>query len=277
MKSPILALTTVAMLLATSACQLEDSKTAENAPVAPPISSMLIDFSAFPENTNPTSLSLAASASSAVLLQPQAIQNFSHAAVQVAVWSTLLRVGLVIPVAAFIESFRHTPSLRSDNTWVWSYSVRVDGIIHTVELHASALSDAIQWEMYVTKPGNYLDFNWFSGVSAKGGNSGSWLLRESPENPVALLDIQWSRDQNLGIASVKYTNVRPNDPENGAYITYGITAASDYDAFFDIYQKVQDNLVEIEWNRTNHAGRVANPNFFLDPDWHYWNNLLQDI
>ena len=284
MKQHILAITALAVLLATSGCQKEDDKTAaENAPAVPPIASMSIDFSQFPQDNNSTTLGISAAATDEIgvdaniVVQPQTVRNFTHAAVQVAGWSTLLKVGLVVPVAAFVESFRHVPTLRSDDTWVWSYTVRVDNIIHTAELHGTILSDVIQWEMYVTKPGHYLDFNWFSGISAKDGNSGSWLLRETPENPVPLLDIQWSRDLQKRIASVSYTNVRPGVPENGAFIAYGIIDSSEYDAYFDIYQKEQDNMIEVEWNRISHAGRVSNPNFFGDAEFHYWNGMLQDI
>jgi len=155
--------------------------------------------------------------------------------------------------------------------------VPVNDIIHTVELHAAISEDVIDWNLYVTKPGNYLDFNWISGVSNRDGSGGSWLIYESPEAPQPLLDIQWTRDRQNRVAQVTYKNVRPNDPENGGSISYGINDAADYNAYFDIYQKAAGNLIEIEWNRFLHNGRIKNAAFYSDIDWHYWNTLLQDV
>lgn len=265
------------LLLPMAACK--ETQPGDQAPAIPPTNTMIMEFDQFPSDTtasagSSTTLSLQSSA-----VQPQAVtyDAFINATANVAVWSTLLKIGLAIPVAAFKESFRHQPSLRSDNVWVWTYAVKVQGIIHTVELHATLSEDVVDWEMYVTKPGFYLDFNWISGTSARDGSNGSWLIRDNPDAPQPVLDIQWSRDVSQGLGQISYTNVKPNDADNGAYISYGVIDNPDYDAFFDIYQKAKGNLVEIEWNRATHNGRINNPDAFADMNWHYWNELLQDV
>ena len=49
-----------------------------------------------------------------------------------------------------------------------------------------------------------------------------------------------------------------------------------YDAMYDIFNKGQNNLTEIKWNRTSKDGRVKDPAHFGDEDWHCWNHLLED-
>jgi hypothetical protein len=268
----------VAFLSATltimSACSSdsEDTQNSETAPVIPPASSMVMSFDEFPENTtSPTNTG------NGINVQPLTVQNFSHAATHVVVWNTLITVGLAVPVAAFLESFNHFATIRSDGTWVWTYSVNVLGSLHVVELHAKKVDENIVWELYVTRPGFYQDFNWISGVSSVDGSEGYWILRETPQSPNDLLRIDWTHDKQNDTGTIQYTNIKPDSPENGGYIAYGADVdMQPYDAYYDIYNKGQDNLVEIEWNRTTKAGRVRNANFFGDTDWHYWDEQLQD-
>jgi hypothetical protein len=254
-------------LLSLSACN-QNNDNESGAPEIPPEFTMSVT-SEFPSESN--------TVQSSGTITAQSPNNFGYAAINVAVWNTVLAVNLVVPVAAFLESFHHFPTLRSDNTWVWSYAVRVGGIIHTVELHAQVDGDTVYWDMYVTKPGAYLDFNWFSGVSARDGSNGSWTLRKDPENPVEYLEIEWTRDKQTDTGTARYTVILEGDPNNGSYIYYGATTDQTYDAFYDVYNITNDQLLEIEWNRTSRAGRVHNPDYFPDSEWHYWDENLQDI
>ena len=264
-----------AMITIVSACN-SDSDGKQNSGTAPEIpqaSTMVMPFDEFPENTTTST-----NAANGISVQPLTVQNFTHAATHVAVWNALITVGLAIPVAAFLESFHHFATVRSDGTWVWAYSVNVLGSLHIVELHAKKVDQDITWELYVTRPGFYQDFNWISGVSAVDGSEGYWILRESPDSPNDLLRIDWTYDKQDDVGTIQYTNVKPNSPENGGYIAYGADVnIQPYDAYYDIYNKGQDNLVEIQWNRSTKAGRVRNQNFFNDAEWHYWDEQLQDI
>jgi hypothetical protein len=254
-------------LLFLSACQQNSSNDQNNPPEIPPKYSMSIN-SSFPQNDT---------TQSAGTVTTQSTTNFGNAAANVLVGNAILAGNLLIPVAAFLESFNHYPTLRSDNTWVWSYSVRYGGVIYTAELHAQVVGENVFWDMYVTKPGEYLDFNWFSGISARDGSMGAWTLRKDPTDPKDYLDIEWTHDKSTGTGTAKYTDVLDGDAENGSYIYYGTTTDQTYDAFYNIYSISVDNLVQIQWNRTSHAGRITNPNYFKDSDWHYWDDNLQDI
>ncbi len=255
-------------LLILSACQENDSNEQSDPPDIPPQFSMSINTE-FPSESN--------TVQSTGNITALSTNNFGYAALNVAVWNTVLAVNLVVPVAAFLESFHHFPTLRSDNTWVWTYAVRIGGIIYTAELHAQVSGDDVYWDMYVTKPGAYLDFNWFSGVSARDGSHGSWTLRKEPSNATEYLEIDWTYDKQTDTGTARYTNVLEGDTENGSYIYYGATLDEPYNAFYDVYTNSKDQFLEIEWNRSSRAGRVRNPDFFPDTDWHYWDENLQDI
>jgi hypothetical protein len=254
-------------LLVLSACQQNDGNDQNNPPEIPPQFSLSVN-SDFPQNN---------SAQAAGAVSIQTTNNFGNAAANVLVGNAILAGNLLVPVAAFAESFHHFPSLRSDNTWVWTYAVRLGGVIYTAELHAQIDGNDVVWNMYVTKPGAYLDFNWFSGVSARDGSMGTWTLRKDPTDPKDYLDIEWTHDKTTDTGTAHYMNVLEGDAENGSYIYYGTTTDQTYDAFYHIYSMSADNLTQIQWNRTSHAGRITNPNYFQDTDWHYWDESLQDV
>ena len=256
------------MLLALTACnQNETNDEQRSAPQIPPDFTMSVTKD-FPSNTG------SAQAGTVTALTTN---HYSYAAFNVLFWNSVLVVNLAVPVAAFLESFHHFPTLRSNDTWVWTYAVRLGGVIYTAELHAQVYEDFVHWNMYVTKPGEYLDFNWFSGLSARDGSNGNWTLRKDPTNPTEYLDIEWTYDKANQTGTAQYTVVLEGDPQNGSYIYYGSTEAATYDAFYDVYNAGNGHLLEIEWNRTSRAGRVRNPDYFPDAEWRYWDENLQDI
>ena len=200
--------------------------------------------------------------------------NYNFAAGNVFVWNAVITVGLAVPVAAFVESFHHAP-IYKDGEWVWSYNVRV-GEVYTAELHGKIEDQKVKWAMYISKDGGYQDFNWFTGESDIAGTEGTWTLNNKPEEPTPLLGILWHRDKTNNIGDITYTNIVSGGPEEGGYISYATTLDTPYDAYYDIYNKGKDDLINIEWNRTTIAGRVKNLAHFGDVDWHYWDSSQQD-
>lgn len=272
---PILKTRTIWLLLLfislfITGCSEEDS-TGLNPPELPPLNSLLMDFDAFPSQPDTQ-----ASAKLAILPINCDASYFSYAACNVAAWNFLITVGLAIPVASFAESFNHSPVLQNDGTWIWSYNVNLGSTQYTASLHGKIVDANVNWNMYISKAGEYTDFNWYSGSSHLSGSHGTWTLMDTPSNPTPLLQIDWNYDKATNTGDLKYTNVVPNGPENGGYIYYGTDTTVDYDAFYDIYNKGLDDLIEIEWNRMLFDGRVRNLNHFGNLDWHYWDSNLQD-
>lgn len=250
-----------ALVVGFASCKKED----EPAPEIPPESSFVMDFSDF-SNSEDTLGSR----------EVTTFHNWGYSYVNVVAWSALLKVGLAVPVASFLESFNHEAVYHpDDNNWTWSYNVTVNFVVYEAELTGYLQADSVVWEMRVTAGAQYADFLWYYGKSALNGSGGYWILQENPLNPNQLLKILWHKYSD-GTADISYTNVRPGDPENGGYIFYG-TAIQGFDRYYNIYNKGQDNLTEIEWSSVNKDGRVSDQNHFGNTDWHCWDVTLMDI
>ena len=251
-----------------------DEPSTSGSPVLPPTASMVMDFDTMADtSTSSASIAGVTVESQAVI---QSASYFSFAAFNVAGWSTLIKIGLAIPVAAFVESFRHLPVKQPDGSWVRTYAVTVGGVLYTAQLYSKVENEQVHWDMYISKEGEYTKFNWFSGVSELNAESGYWIMQKNPAEPVSLLRIDWTWDRESDTGDVLYTNVEPAGAENGGYIHYGNNQAEPYQAFYDIYVKSQDNLIEIEMNTDTHEGRVRNLQHFGNEGWHYWDSHLQD-
>ncbi len=131
--------------------------------------------------------------------------------------------------------------------------------------------------MFVSKEGEYTDFNWFSGVANLVATEGTWTLNRDPDDPTPFVGIVWHRSALGGTGDITYTNIVPDGPENGGYISYGSTSDTPYNAYYDIYNKGKDNRTLIQWNLTTTEGRVSDPFVYGDDEWHCWNAAHEDI
>jgi hypothetical protein len=260
-----------AILLQFTACSEDETAiTPGNSPTLPPQSSMAIDFNEFPDTNSPGPL-FKFEPSDTILRG-----NWGWAAWHVGVWSTLIKVGLAIPVAAFAESFNHQPVQQPDGSWLWTYTVTVSGIDYTAKLFGKGVTNGIEWRMLLTKAGFYTDFEWFTGFSNVPATEGNWTLNQDPNDPNPFLLIEWSRNVENGTAEVKYTNIVPGAPANGSYIHYGKTNEVTYNRFFNIFGQEENRLINIEWNYEQHFGRVKDPQHFGNESWYCWDEMLFD-
>lgn len=251
-----------------SGCSDDDPVSSHGtAPEIPPQSTFLIDFDDFND------AGIVPNKESAVMTSA----NYAYSALNVAVWNTALTVTLIVPVAAFVEAFQHEPVWRSDDSWDWSYSFLAGGAMHTARLNGKVDDATVIWKMYITKQDAFTDFLWFTGQGDLGVSTGQWILNMDPETPTAFMQIDWNRNASEGTADVKYTNIIPEDAENGGYIFYGVTNDVDYDRFYEIYNKGLDNITDIEWNYTTKVGRVMDEYHFGDADWYCWDEALSDV
>lgn len=239
----------------------EDHGTAPN---LPPQSSFVMDNSSFMDT------------SKAGNTKDSTYRNRNIAAWDVGVWNFLLTVTFAVPVASFVESFNHQAVWESTNTWKWSYSVPVGNITYTAKLIGKINGSQVDWEMYISKTGlgAYTDFKWYEGTSFS--DHGTWTLNASPSNPTPFLGIEWHNNSN-GTSDIKYINVVPNGAENGGFISYGKTLNAAYNVFYNIYNKGQNNLTEINWNSTSKEGQIKDSLFFHDTNFHCWNNLGKNV
>lgn len=209
--------------------------------------------------------------------------NFIFAAANVYWWNIVLTVQMVVPVAAYLESFNHDAVWdRTSLAWVWSYTVDVHNTSYTAELFAESKTDEVHWSMYLSKEDGFTDLLWFTGISKNDGSSGSWIIHKDPDSSVKdlaesvpFLEIVWNAN-DAGITDIKYTNIEENSQENGSYIEFGMLDDPVYDAFYDIYRVWEENMVSIKWNSSTHEGRVLSMEHFQDPYWHCWDELFQN-
>ena len=248
----------------------EDDKSTspqDQAPTIPPQSTMIIDFSEFPDTSsadNFSSLTLSRN-------------NWGWAYWNVSVWHSVLTLTLAIPVAAFFEAFNHQPVQQPDGSWLWQYSVTQQEPYYTAKLYGKTVTDGVEWKILLTEDGAYTDFEWFTGFSNLPATEGTWILNKDPNLPSQFLYIEWHRNTQEGTADVKYTNIVPNAPKNGSYIYYGKTNEIPHNRFYQIYGAELNRLIDVKWNYEQLFGRVKDPIHFEDENWHCWDEKLNDI
>lgn len=202
--------------------------------------------------------------------------NFGVAAFNVGLWTAITQVAMAVPVAAYKKALEYDAKKVDDNKWLWEYSVGFGFNVYTARLYGTYTDNGVLWEMYLSLQDEYEDFLWYSGTQNEEGTAGQWIVYESPTQNRTLLQIDWTRNITDNTGTLKYTNIVPEGDQNGGYIYYGNDQETPYDAFFDIYNKGQDHLIEIEFNTTTLVGRIKYPYWFHDEIWHCWNENLMD-
>ena len=263
-------------------CDKSDDTTENtNALVLPPFESMIMDLDVFQDNSGTNK------STDLFIANKEPNGNWFFSKIVVGVWNVAVFNTLAIPVSAFRLAFDNKPDNIGDNTWQWSYDV--DGFTsqYTARLTGEVTGEEVLWKMYITKDGieGFDEFLWFSGSSAMDGNSGNWLLNESPEKPEAILKIEWQREAEE-VGKIKYTWVRVLDEEEkedkfkDSSLEYGLQEGS-LDAYINAYiydaNLMDYSDVRIEWSRETYEGRVRSFNYFENEDWHCWNNQGEDI
>ena len=261
----ILLIVLIAAGLFVAACDDDTTEPADQGPDIPPLSTFLMNFDNFPDTSSTAGLDV------------QSYDNWGWSALNVAVWNLVIAVHGVVPVAAYVESFNHVPQQQEDGSWVWTYNVTSGTDTYTAELHCSTDAEGLNWEMYLSKEGEFTDFLWFEGQNNLLYTHGTWTLYKEPDDPVEFIGIEWHRNLSDGTADIRYTNIESGAPGEGGYISYGTTTDVDYDAFYEIYIIEQQHNIDIEWNLATHPGRVMDETHFEDTLWHCWDENLEDI
>lgn len=205
--------------------------------------------------------------------------NFGYAALNVAVWTTITNVGMAVPVAAYKMALTQEPVHVSGNKWVWEYQVGVGLVIvktYTVQLYGETFDDRVEWELHVSFNGEFDDFIWYTGTHNIEATAGEWIIYKSPSENHEFVKVDWTRNKDDGTGTIKYTNIEPENVENGGYIYYGNDQDGTFNSFFDIFNKGDNNLIEIDYNTHTHVGRVKSEFWFFDENWHCWNEQFRD-
>jgi hypothetical protein len=263
---PILFL--VGFIILLISCESDKTtNTQEQTPTIPPQSTMIIDFSEFPDTSTGDGLQNV----------DVSRNNWGWAALNVSVWNSVLTLTLAVPVAAFAEAFNHQPIQQPDGSWLWQYTVNVQGGSYTAKLYGKTVTEGVEWKMLLSRTGVYTDFEWFKGFSNLPATEGTWTLNKDPNLPSPFLYIEWHRNTQEETADVKYTKLSPTLPENEGYIFYGKTNEIPYNRFYQIFDAAENRTIDIKWNYEQLFGRVKDPIHFEDELWHCWDETLNDI
>ena len=204
-------------------------------------------------------------------------RNSFHAASNVFVWNTVLAVNMAIPVASFLEAFNHNPTYEGNGIFVWSYDVQVAGQTYIASLSGQFVNnnEDVEWIMTVSQVGGFSDFVYYSGIVATDGSEATWTLNHKPLSPEPYIGVDYQKNLATQDISIRYTNVIPNNPDNGDYIEYRTDAAGDFNRAYDV-NRGADDFLEILWNVPSNEGRVRHERRFGDTDWHCWDTQLMD-
>jgi len=255
----------MAIAIVVAGCSDDKTTEPETAPPdLPPLSSLVMTFDDFQSSQQ--------NISAMAFTDVDSTGNWGRAALTVFVWNVALTVTLIVPVAAFAESFQHEPVRQTDGSWNGPYIFTAAGAIHTAVLNGRIDGDAIIWSMRISKQDAFADFLWFTGSHDLMATDGTWTLNHEPTDPTPFLGIEWHRNPATNTGDLKYTNIIPGSDENGGYIFYGSTTGTTYDRFYDIFSNASDNHINIEWHHTTKIGRIQDEAFYGDADWRCWNS-----
>ena len=259
----------LSLMIVLVSCDSDKDNNKDPQPVLPPEYSMEPDFSDFQTDENQRN---------------QPIENWLYAAVNVSVYSTILKGGLAIPVAAFKATISQDPFYDTDaGVWTWESNFSANSNDFSIRLTADVVDGNVNWIGYISSTSlsstsSYIvpdDFVWFEGQSNVNGNNGSWTLFESPENPSAWISTEWSRNEERTLANATFTIEKEGDLQ-GSYVDYSRDEDADLNRSVEISNTNSGDLIEIDWNSELKIGRVKSENHFGDTDFHCWNEDLQD-
>jgi hypothetical protein len=204
--------------------------------------------------------------------------NWGSAFATVSAWKAFVTLGMAVPVASYTEALKQEAVYLGENRWEWTYDVTVKMISYSARLIAERISnDEFTASMYITRSGagGFNEFKWFEGTIRYDHTHASWTIYENPEDPAALVNIDWNRDWEAETADITYTNVREGNSEYGSFISFSVDPDRDYDAAYTI--SISRGETFIEWNRSTKAGRIKSQERFGDDLWRCWNGQLQNI
>lgn len=209
---------------------------------------------------------------------PTSFRNWFYAGSNIVVWNVILGVNMAIPVASFMEAFNHDAVYDGQGAFVWSYDFNLGNDTFLAELSARLINgnQDVEWVMNISKVGGFTNVEWYRGVTSRDNSRATWTLNHRPNNPEPLIDILHERDIATNQISTRYTNLIPNNENNGDYIEYKTLVNSDFNRSYDVFRANTNELLEIEWNAPSREGRVRNPDFFNDNDWRCWDQDLRD-
>lgn len=254
----------------------ENNNVLDVAPTLPPTESFIMPFDGYQDADTSGYIAPDGSADTR-----STFFNWFHGATNVVFWNTAVTLNIVIPVAAFRESFNHDPVAQGNGVWLWEYDFTgTDNLMYSAKLYGEVLdAEEVEWKMYISRENGFQDIEWYTGITS--ATQAVWTLNHRSDlNTVEpFLSIEHQKMNANGEASIRYTNIIPNNPNNGSYIEHRAdnSSSSLFNRAYDILSISTGNLIEVQWNRPEENGRVKDEVRFNDTEWHCWDESKMDI
>lgn len=241
-----------------AACEKNPTESKSPKPDLPPQSSLAVDLQAF-NNNSAAGLSKSGAEPTAVGL------HFVAARLTVGAINLAVLTHMSVPVLTFAAALSQPPVLQDDAKWHWIYSVSNDAGQQFQADLAGWIDESAKvsrWEMRITTSGFGAPLNnflWYAGQAALNNGSGQWDIYDSaqPSNSVEAAHIDWDRP-SADKATLKFTVVKPQVPENGDVLTYQVDGTGRAVTFFD---QSANATLDISWDAVTNAGYIIAPNY----------------
>jgi hypothetical protein len=246
----------VFFMLGLTACEKNPTDSKSQKPDLPPPSSMAVDLNVF---NNAAGLANTGADQTTVGL------NFIAARLTVGAINLAVLAHTSVPVLTFAAALSQPPALTDDGKWHWIYSVSNNtGQKFQADL-AGWIDESARvsrWEMRITTSGigaPLNDFLWYTGQASLNNDSGQWDIYDStqPDNSVKVVHIDWDHPSATK-ATLKFTVVKPQVPENGDVLTYKADGSGRMVTFFD---QSANTTLDISWDAVTNAGYIIAPNY----------------
>lgn len=256
MKRPVAILLAITLLIVSISC---DNEPTENRPELPPLESFMMTFADF---DGPIAFTKASG-------EPHL--HFNYAFTSLIFWSGASVLTMALPVAAYTYALEQGVEYLGDNSWEWTYSFQWSGLDYTATLTATRINnEEFSLEMMIALSATPdQGVRWFDGVVRYDHGQANWTIYK--DGSIEVLEVAWTKDFELGDASLLYTYVEPEMLETGSYISYDYAPLEVYDASFTLSRSTGTTL--IQWNTTSKEGRVQDEARFGDAEWMCWDSL----
>jgi len=252
---PVAILLAITLLIVSSSC---DNEPVENRPELPPVESLMMSFTDFSAARGDTKAS-----------EPNL--NFNYAFTSLVFWSGASALTMALPVAAYAYALDQGVEYLGDELWEWSYSFQWSGLDYTATLTATRINnEEFSLEMLIalsTTPDQAV--RWFDAVVRYDHTRANWTIYK--DGSVEVLEVAWTKDFELGDATLLYTYVEAQVLETGSNIKYEYAPEEMYDASFAV--SISQGATLVQWNTISKEGRVQDEGRFGHAEWMCWDSL----
>lgn len=246
----------VSLLIVNTSC---DKESEANRPDLPPLESLMMSFSDFDAAAGDTKAS------------GETYLHFNYAYSSLVFWSGASALTMALPLAAYGYALEQGAEYVGENSWEWTYSFQWSGQSYTATLSANRINnEEFSLEMFIAFSAEpEQSVRWFDGVVRYDHTQANWTIYR--DGSLEVLDIAWTKDFELGDASLLYTYVEPEKAETGSYLKYEYAPLETLDASFML--SLSRGTTLILWNSTSKEGRVQDEDRFGDAEWNCWDSL----